>query len=187
MEELLAEVLVPRVRVRVQQDERQRAVAGGQHAQLGERDGMIPSQCEGEHAGLDHRRERGLDAPVGLDGVSGRDGKVAQVDHGERLDEIDAPGGVVRAKERRGRADPLRPEACARTERRRRVERDAEDRDVHARQVRRVGKARKRPHAREARQDPRVERAVAWTGLAGARHARRQAATRSNRGRISSR
>ena len=67
---------------------------------------------------------------------------VAVIDRGELAENVD-PEGVLRVavEDRRGAADRLRPEAGARPVRHRHVERDAEDREIHAGQVAAVAPA----------------------------------------------
>ena len=96
MEVALAEVLVPRVAVGVELDERERPVPAREHAQLGERDRVVAAESEREDAGLDERREPLLDLAVRALGVSRRDRHVAVVHDRERLDDVDLERRVVR-------------------------------------------------------------------------------------------
>ena len=160
VEVALAEVLVPRVAVRVELDERERPVLAREHAQLGERDRVVAAESEREDAGVDERRERLLDLAVRALGVARRDRHVAVVDDRERLDDVDVERRVVRPQQRRRRADRLGAEARARPVARRRVERDAVDGRVHAGEVGRVRRAHERPDPGEARHHPGVERPV---------------------------
>ncbi len=100
VEVALVEVLVPRVAVGIELDERKRPVALRDDAQLGERDRVVAAEGEREDAGLDNRRERLLDAPVRALGVSRRDRQIAVVDDRERLAEIDAEARVERPEQR---------------------------------------------------------------------------------------
>ena len=160
MEVALVEVLVPRVAVRVELHERQRAVLLCDHAQLGQRDRVVAAEREREDARVDDRREPLLDAPVRPLGVARRDGQVAVVDDRERLAEIDAEPRVVRAEQRRRGADRLRPEARARPIRDRGVERNPVDGGVDAGELRHVREPHEGPHAGEAWVDARVDRAI---------------------------
>ena len=80
MVEALAEVLVPGVAVRVEVDQRQRAVPGGVGAELGERDGVVAAEDDREHAGVDERAEALLGELVGADRVARGELEVARVD-----------------------------------------------------------------------------------------------------------
>ena len=108
VEVALVEVLVPRVSVGIELDERERAVPPGDDAQLGERDRVVAAEREREDARLHHGRQRLLDAAVRALGVARRDGQVAVVDDRERVAEVDAEAGVERPQQRRRRPDRLR-------------------------------------------------------------------------------
>src|SRR3954468_24054563 len=85
VEVALAEVLLPRVAVRVELHERHRPVALRKRTELREGDGMVAAECREEDAALDERRQRLLDLRVRALRVAGRDGDVAVVDDAERL------------------------------------------------------------------------------------------------------
>ena len=135
MEVALVEVLVPGVAVGVELDERERAVAPGDDAQLGKRDRVVAAQCEREDACVDDGRERLLDTPVRALRVPGRDGQVAVVDDRKRVAEVDVEAGVERPEQRRRRADRLGTETRAGPVGDGGVERDAVDGCVDAGEV----------------------------------------------------
>ena len=73
VEVLLAEVRLPRVGVRVELHERERAVLLRQDAQLGERDRVVATERDGKDTGLDDRRQSFEHLRVRTLDVSGRD------------------------------------------------------------------------------------------------------------------
>src|SRR5581483_5473118 len=162
VEVALAEVRLPGVAVRVELDERERARAPGDRAQLRERDRMVAAQRERADAGVDERRETLLDAPVGLLRVARRHRQVAVVGDRDGLEQVELEPRVIGPEEGGGGPDRLRAEARARPEARRRVERDAEHRDLERLRIGNVREPHERADAAEARHLLRVERLVAF-------------------------
>ena len=73
MEELLPEVLVPEVVMRVELDECERSVLPRQSPQLGQENGVVAAQTQRRHARVDHLGERALRP---LEGISVEPGTV---------------------------------------------------------------------------------------------------------------
>src|SRR4051794_32739492 len=101
VEVALAEVLLPRVTVRVELHERHWPVPLCERAKLRQRDRMVAAKCSEEDAALDERRKHLLDLRVRALRVAGRDGDVAVVDDAERLDDVDAEARIEGTNERR--------------------------------------------------------------------------------------
>ena len=111
MEVLLAEVLLPRVGVRVELHERERAVFRREDAKLRERDRVVAAHGGREDPRVDDRCESFLDLPVRALRVAGGYRQVAVVDDRKLVDDVDVVNRVVRTDQRRRRPDRLRPEA----------------------------------------------------------------------------
>ena len=166
MEERLAVVGVPGVRVRVEQDDRDRPARGRRVcSQLPERDRVVASEDDRDDPARQQRLEPGRDLLSGSLGVSGRHFEVAVVDHRPRGEHVHLQLGIPRPQQCRRRADGLGTEARAWPEARGGVERDADDGDVHVVELSHVRAAREGAHARVARRRGRVRRAVARAGL----------------------
>jgi hypothetical protein len=60
---------------------------------------VVAAEHEREDAGVDERREPGLDPPIRAFGVAGSHGQVAVVDDGESVEDVDVEGGMVGAKQ----------------------------------------------------------------------------------------
>ena len=131
MEVAGAVVRLPDVGVRVEVDERQRAVHGRRRAQLAQHHRVVAAQAERRHAGGVHGRQEVLDPAQRLLVVAGHGRRVAVVDHREALGHVDAEERVVRSQQGRGAADRLRAEPRAGLVRDGVVGGDADHRDVH--------------------------------------------------------
>jgi hypothetical protein len=176
----LVEVGLPRIGVRVELNECERAVGAGEGAQLGERDRVISPHDQREDPRPDERRESLLDAAVRSLRVARRDREVAVVGDRHPVEHVEPKSGVVRTQERRGGTDRLGPKARSGAEARRRIERDPDDDRVEVGEVRHVRDAHKRADAREARDHLRVQRPEGRAGHRGTiRH--RTLDRRSNR------
>ena len=164
MEVPLPEVLLPRVGVRVELNERHRAVPTRHRAQLRERDRVVSAERDRKDAALYDGDEAFFDLRVRSLRVAGRDRKVAVVDDGQSLGDVDPERRVIRTDERRRAADRLGPEPRAGAVARRRVEGNAIDGGVDSGEVGDVRRAHERSNAGEARNHLRVERPVRRLG-----------------------
>ena len=150
VEVLLAVVLVPGVRVRVEQNHADRlSGGGGVRAQLAQDDRVVAAQHERDRARGQHRREAVGDLRAVRSALPGVMTRSPVVDDVQRAEHVDRHRRVVRPQQGRARADRLRPEARTRPVGRRGVERHADDGHVHSLQLARVGQPRERA-------DPRV-------------------------------
>src|SRR5690606_33245691 len=161
MEVLAAEVLVPRVDVRIELHQREGPVLLRGRAQQRQRDRMVAADHErrgtrvvnGRRAGFDDL-ERALDA-------DGRHIEVAVVDDAQAFERVDLEKVAPRADERRLIAHLTWREPCAWPIRRAAVVRRAADGDIDAGQVARVRQTHERRRLREPRRLERRERAYA--------------------------
>ena len=132
--ELGAEYLRARVRVRVEVDEPDRAVAGGDGTNVRLGDRVVASEHDRQRAGVHDLADEPLDRLVRADGVGRDHRRVAVVDDPERGERVD-PGLQVRARRAARGPDRPRPEARAGPVRDEVVHRRADDRHVHAREL----------------------------------------------------
>ena len=125
-----AKVGVPRVEVRVEVDERHRAVPGRSHPEEGQGDGVVATDGH-EGAPVARQRPRRV-----LDLLEGLGNAKRGARHVARVDDLDGGKGlhvevrVIGAHQARGLAHGLRPETCSRTVGGPGVKGNAEDRDV---------------------------------------------------------
>jgi hypothetical protein len=136
-------------------------------ADVGLGDRMIAAEHERQRAGVEDLADGVLDGSVGPDGVGGQDGGVAEVDHPQLRERIDA-GLQVRAGDGAGGADRPRAPARPRSLGHELVHRRADDRHVDALQLGRILRVRQAAEA----QQPRVVGLLADMGPAslGVKH-----------------
>src|SRR6266545_3880489 len=161
VEELLPEVLVPEVMVRVELDQGQRSVHGRERAKLREQDRMVSAQTEGRGPGASDLLEGGCRPLERVDRRTGHGGHVPVVDEGELRDHVDPKQWVVVPQHDRRAPDPLWAEACAAPEGDSAIGRDADYGDVHPVELPYVREPHERPRAGESRHLERVRRPVA--------------------------
>ena len=99
MRDLDPEHLRTCVRVRVEVDEADRAVTGGDRAHVRLRDRVVAAEDDGNRAGCHHLPDRALDLRVRRRGVGGHDRRVPEVHDPELLERVD-----LRLEMRSGRA-----------------------------------------------------------------------------------
>ena len=157
----LAPVVVPGIGVGIEIDQADRPVALGDRPQLSQRDRMVSSDGERNDLGSEDRAEPFVDHFVRGLHVPGDHGEIARVDGGHVFEDLDVLLDVVRPQQSRRLADGRRRESTADPIGDRRIERDAEERRVHAIHVGDVGKAHECPDAGEPRSPHRVDRPVA--------------------------
>src|SRR5262249_23092735 len=148
---LAAEVLVPRVDVRVELDERERSVLFRERAQNRQRDGVVAAGDDRPRAGCGDCRNARLDRVVRLLDAYRRRVDVADVRDVQAIERRDLLEIVVRPDERRLRTDLARSEPRPATVRRSAVVRHADDRDIEAFRILDVRQPHERRRLREAR------------------------------------
>ena len=160
VEELAAEVLVPRVGVRVKVHDGQRPVLAGQRADDRQGHRVIASHAQRPRPGRDDGVDLRLDGRVrALDGDR-HHVHVAAVGHPQLLEGVDLEHGVPRSNQRGLLADGARPEACARTVGHATVVGQAQQGDVEPG----WGIGRRQEHERGELTEPRRDEGVARTG-----------------------
>ena len=165
----LADVHVPHVRVRVEQDEAERAVHRCVRAELAEDDAVVSAEAERPRACPDDRLEALRNLRRRPFAVARRHRDVTEIGDGQPSEDLRVLRGVVRAKRDRRGADRLGPEPRAGAIRRPRVEGDSENGDVDVLGALDERAAPERLDARVARRRQRVGRRVAGSVLS--RHA----------------
>ena len=156
-----AEVAIPDIAVRIELNERQRAVRCRQRAQLGQRDAVIAADPQRDHAGVGQRAQRSGDRRVAILDKAGHHRRVAVIHDRQRLKHLDIQLDIVRPQHMRGRAHRLGAKARADLERRAGVERQTDHGDIDILSRLNVRQAREGAHAGEARRGQRVGRLVA--------------------------
>src|SRR5881397_1784497 len=156
VEELAAEVFVPRVGMRVEVHDAERTVAARQRAQDGQRDRVVAAHAHrcrtGLHDGVDPPLDR-LERPLDRDRHHVH---VAAVGHAQPLERMHLQHRVPRPDERRLLAHGARAEARARAVRGAAVVRHAEQRDIQPGKIGGRGQEHERRDLPEARRLKRV-------------------------------
>ena len=165
----LPHVAIPDVRMRVEENEAERAVHRGMRPELAEDDRVVSAETEGPRTRADDGLETLRDLRHRLLCVAGGDLDVTEIGDGEPAEDLSVLDGVVRPQHHRRRSHGLRAEPRAGTVRRPRVERNPEHGDVDAVGAVDERAPREGPHARVARRGEGVRRLVAWGVLS--RHA----------------
>jgi len=151
--------------VGVELDEGDRAVPLRHSPQLGEKHGMVAAEGDRDDARFVHGGERRGDAVHGAVREPWHDGRVAEIDRREAVEDGDALGRVVRRTQRqRPLTHGLGPEARPSAEGRPRVERQADEGDVDVVEMGRVGQAEEGGDTGEARRLLRIGRTMSLHG-----------------------
>ena len=132
-----AEDLGARVGVRVEVDQPDRAVLGGDGADVRLGDRVVAAEDHRDRSGGEHLGDRALDRRVARDGVGRQHRRIAEVDDAQGRKGVDARGQVAPGRAARG-ADRARPEARAGAVGDEIVGRRADDRDIDADKLGRI-------------------------------------------------
>src|SRR4029077_16971707 len=130
MRVLAAEILVPQIVVRVELDERKRAVFFCDGTQNREADGMVPAHTNTTHTGIEKRSNSLLNAEKSVFDGKRIHWEVAEIGDAVLLKRIHVKDGIPRANDRGLREDISWPEARAGAIRRAAIERNADESDL---------------------------------------------------------
>ena len=165
-----AEVRIPRVRVRIELEQRELPVRRRRGAQERQRHGVVAAEADDRGPAFIQGARVLLDRGVRLDDVDRARRRVARVDDLQLIEREHVERLVVRLEQQRRLADPGRPEARATAERGAEVDRSAEHRDVRRVHVLETREPREGPQPEEARDVLRVDLSGALRGVLVVHH-----------------